>query len=323
MMISLIREENYAQTMREVVEPRLAALREEIDMPLDGGGALHAELYEQEGAKRAVVILHGYTESGEKFREMTWYFLQQGFNVFVPDHRGHGRSVRQMEETWLTHVDHFDDYVHDLEQLMDRVVLPRAGEKTLCLYAHSMGGAAGAMALIRHPEWFARAVLTAPMIAPSAAPLPGFIGKALADVMCALGKQNDRAFIGKPFDPANETFEASYATSRARFDYYEQKRIANKHLQNCAPTYGWVKEAIGVTKVLLDPENDKRIATPVLLCQAGRDTIVCLPEQRQFVEQVSGAQLRVFETAKHEIYCSDDEVMRGYLDVVLGFLTEA
>lgn len=27
-----------------------------------------------------------------------------------------------------------------------------------------------------------------------------------------------------------------------RFDYYEQKRIHNAHLQNSAPTYGWVRK---------------------------------------------------------------------------------
>ena len=52
---------------------------------------------------------------------------------------------------------------------------------------------------------------------------------------------------GKPFSPENEPFETSCATSRARFNYYERKRIDNAHLQNCSPTYGWVQEAIGVT----------------------------------------------------------------------------
>ena len=71
-MFSLISETHYRQTMETVVEPQLAALREEIDMPLSDDDTLHAELYEQPSATRAVVVLHGYTESCEKFREMTW-----------------------------------------------------------------------------------------------------------------------------------------------------------------------------------------------------------------------------------------------------------
>ena len=62
-MIKLIPEKNYEQMMRTVVEPGLAAMREEINMPLSTGGTLHAEVYNRLDARRAVVILHGYTES--------------------------------------------------------------------------------------------------------------------------------------------------------------------------------------------------------------------------------------------------------------------
>ena len=322
-MVKLIREEKFEKMMRTVVEPGLAAMREEMDMPLSGGGTLHAEVYNRLDAHQAVVLLHGYTESAEKFREMTWYFLHAGYSVFTYDHRGHGRSTRGVEDTSITHVERFDDYVRDLEEFMEKVVEPRMRGGRLCLYAHSMGGAVGAMALMRHPDWFDRAVLTAPMIAPSSAPYPRFVGEAIAWVMCALGKGKERAFIGKPFDPERETFELSCSTSRARFDYYQQKRVSQAHLQNCAPTYRWVKEAVGVTRTLLKRENNLRIKTPVLLCQAGRDSVVCLPEQRRFVEQTPGAALRVFETAKHEIYNSDDAVMREYVPAVINFLDGA
>ena len=61
---------------------------------------------------------------------------------------------------------------------------------------------------------------------------------------------------------------------------------------------------------------------PLLLCQAGLDTIVCLPEQEQFVAQVKGARLIRYETARHEIYNSTDDVMERYVDDVIGFLSE-
>lgn len=94
-MISILPESNYAAVMTETVEPYLDSRRQEMDMPLSTGGTLHAEVYEQPDATRAVVILHGYTESAEKFREMTWYFLNEKFNVYAIDHRGHGKSVRK------------------------------------------------------------------------------------------------------------------------------------------------------------------------------------------------------------------------------------
>ena len=318
-MISILPESNYAAVMTETVEPYLDSRRQEMDMPLSTGGTLHAEVYEQPDATRAVVILHGYTESAEKFREMTWYFLNEKFNVYAIDHRGHGKSVRKISDTSITHVDAFSDYLRDLEEFMSGVVLPRTEHLPRVLYAHSMGGAIGGMTLMNHPEYFARAVLTAPMIAPSSAPLPRWAGKLAADFMCTIGKREDRAFIGKPFSPENEPFETSCATSRVRFDYYERKRIDNAHLQNCSPTYGWVQEAIGVTQVLLDPAKDKQITTPLLLCQASLDKTVCLPEQKKFVAQVPGAKLSVYP-AKHEIYMSTNDVMEKYVPEVIGFL---
>ena len=38
-----------------------------------------------------------------------------------------------------------------------------------------------------------------------------------------------------------------------------------------------------MTKVLLNRELDRQIETPLLLCQAARDTVVRLPEQNKFV----------------------------------------
>ena len=74
-----------------------------------------------------------------------------------------------------------------------------------------------------------------------------------------------------------------------------------------------------MTQVLLDPVKDKQITTPLLLCQASLDKTVCLPEQKQFVAQVSGAKLSVYP-AKHEIYMSTNDIMREYVPTVIEFL---
>ena len=316
-MVSIIREAKYEKMMSKVVDPGLAALREEIDLPLSGGGTLHTEVYNRIDARGAVVLLHGYTECAEKLREMAWYFLSSGLSVFAPDHRGHGRSVREVEDMSVTHVERFGDYLRDLEELMERVVCPRMGDAPLYLYAHSMGGALGAFALIEHPDWFARAVLTAPMIAPVTSPLPRWAAVMLARVFCLAGKGKARAFVGKPFDPASETFEASHDTSRARFDYYQKKRVAREELHNCSPTYSWIREAASVTEPLLARAHE--IRTPVLLCQAKRDSIVRLKEQDVFISRVPQGRLMQFD-AKHELYFSEDAVMAQYVPAVLGFL---
>lgn len=316
----LIDEMRYAEKMKNVVEPCLAALRVQCDMPLEGGGFLHCENYPQEGAKAAVVMLHGYTESAEKFREIAYYFLKSGFSVWSYDHRGHGRSLREVEPSSLTHVEYFEQYVRDAESFVEKIVKPQTQGQTLCLFAHSMGGAVGAMLMQRRPMLFDRAVLTAPMISPVTKPLPLAAADALVKAYCAAGKGKQMAFVGHVFDPAEEIFEKGFTTSPARFDYYTQKRLACEYLQNCAPTYAWLREAIGVRKNLLDAQASGGIQTPVLLCQAGMDTVVSLPDQEKFVKLVPGAQLVKFPKAKHEIYISDNSILSEYVPQVIGFL---
>ena len=317
-MINLIREEEYPLVMRDIVEPVLSEIREDVYIDVKGG-KYHAEVYEDENAERAIVIVHGYTESAEKFREMTWYLLDAGFSVFAIDHRGHAQSLRQVADTSITHVDKFDDYVDDLDAFIEQVVLPRTKGLPLCILGHSMGGAVTALELMRHPERFARAVLNAPMIAAVSEPFPRKGAQLLGAVMCLLGKAKERAFVGKPFDPAREKFETSLITSRARFEYYQRKRCARKELQNCSPTYSWVREAAGVTEPLVHRAGLIRV--PVLLCQAMQETIVKTAEQNAFISKVPDGKLARFDT-KHEIYSAHDELLGDYVNKVIDFLNE-
>ncbi len=314
-----VSEEGYAETMRKTVEPALAKIRRDIRFPVRGG-ELHVEVYEPENAESGdLLLLHGFTESAEKFREMIWYFTGAGFRVIAPDQLGHGTSLRLSSDMSITDVENFEDYVEGAEALLADPELFQKDRRSV-LFGHSMGGAVAAFLLLSNPARFSRAVLSSPMIAPSSAPLPKWAGGLMTNLFCLAGMGKKRAFIGKPYDPDSETFEASYDTSRARFAYYAEKRRSHPELQNTSPTYRWAKNAVGVTKPLLDAKALGRIETPVLLCQAGRETVVLVPEQDQFISLLKHGEKERFETAKHEIYFSDDPVLRRYVTRVVGFL---
>lgn len=317
--IAYVTENDYAAAMQEQVEPELAKLRKVVKVPVKNG-SLQAENYVIPGAKKAILVLHGYTESAEKLREMVWYFIQAGFNVFSYDHRGHAHSLRLLKDATVAHVETFDDYVDDLEKVIETCVRPAVGDMPLYLFAHSMGGAVGAQFLLRHPDMLRRAVLTSPMICPSASPIPIWVGYAMAQTMCLTGRGQERAFIGGPYDPAKEPFETSCSTSRARFDYYIAKRVKTPCLQVCSPSYQWVRESVAQSRVLLKKQLARAVKTPTLLCQAGLDDTVRLPEQEQFIGLLPKGKLLRFDTAKHEIYNSTDDVMKPYVQAVLEFL---
>ena len=54
-----------------------------------------------------VVLLHGFTEFPEKYRELCRYLRQAGCTVWLPVLRGHGQGG-------IVHVDRFEDYVRDI-----------------------------------------------------------------------------------------------------------------------------------------------------------------------------------------------------------------
>ncbi len=312
----------YARIMAEQVEPFLASLRKEGFVSARDGLRIHYEMYENPDSRGGIVISHGFTESAEKFREVSYRFFAQGYSVFAVDHRGHGQSGRQVDDFYLTHVDRFEDYVDDLGRFVDQVAKPVNGAKPLYLFAHSMGGAIGALFLMRRPEVFDRAVLNAPMIQPLTGPVPRRLGKAMGAVMSALGGGRRRvAHYPAAFNP-NESFENSCDTCRERFDYYLKKRVNTPHLRNGAPTYSWAKNAMGVTDELLNPANAGRIACPVLLLQAADDNMVSAAAQQRFIDLLKDGRLVRMENSRHEIYMSTDDVLTEYYRRIFEFLQQ-
>ena len=317
-----VSEVNYAETMETVVEPYLAG----IGAPgyFDGfdGNKIHYESYPAEDALGAVVISHGFTESAEKFREMSYNFIKMGYCVFAIDHRGHGLSYRKHPEKYeIVTVDKFSEYVEDLNCFVNKVVKPAMGDKPLYLYSHSMGGAVAVQYLQTYPGVFKKAVLSAPMIQAASGPLSPGATKALCNLFCAFGKRDDMVFIHHGFQP-DRGWEDSHDTSRARFEYYHKKRLANDKLKTSSASYSWVREAMRVIKKNLDPARNAKIDIPVLLCQPEVDTSVVSEAEDKFIKQVKNGRLVRFTNCKHEIYMSVDETVLEYLQTIQDFLAE-
>ena len=145
MQVTMIDENKYAETMTDVVLPALEQCREEgwfdpsaaersagIE-PLSGimdtggrSGQLHYLCYDsakfdairEQGAtaifRGAIVISHGFTEFAEKYDELVWYFLLAGYSVCVLEHRGHGKSARDVDNRCMVWIDDWQRYVADL-----------------------------------------------------------------------------------------------------------------------------------------------------------------------------------------------------------------
>ena len=316
-----IAEENYEQTMITVVEPFLCKLRKEGFLKFSDGRQLHYEYYIVENAKASVVIAHGYTEMAEKFREMMYYFINEGYNVFAVDHMGHGYSSRLTDNPNLAHIEKFDMYVTDFNAFVEKLVKPKSENLPLYLYSHSMGGAISVLHLERYPGVFEKAVLSAPMISPKTAGFPHFVTKTMTTVFKMLGKGGDMVFTEHEFNP-DRTYLESGDTSKVRFDYVQAKRNAHKEYHTCATTYSWLDEALRITKIMLNKKNCDRITAKILLFQAENDSLVESEPQEKFVSRVKNARFYKIENTKHELYMTENNEMKLYLDMIFNFLSE-
>ena len=318
MSVSVLRESEYPSFMDGTVAPALKEVRTDGTFSGCDGNPLCYHVYRADNPTGNVVVVHGFTESSEKYDEMCWYFLRSGYSVYLFDHRGHAKSYRAVPDLTLTHVDRFENYVRDLECFLDQVV---PSDLPLYLYSHSMGGGVAALYLEDHPEVFRKAVLSSPMIAPSTGNYPAFVGKAICRLMILFGQGKKRIFLSGEY-PGKESFADSCGNSEVRFARYELFRRTHPDYQNFSPTYRWTLESLKVPKKILKKGRPEGIRTKVLVLSAGLDNMVLNPPQKEFASRVPDCRLEEFPTAKHEIFISTDEIMEKYVPAVLDFLSE-
>ncbi len=313
-----ITEENYAETMRTVVEPYVEArMKSGYDERIPGE-QIYYEHFKADEAKGVIVISHGFTESVKKFTESIYYMLQAGYEVWGVDHRGHGRSKRHNENPYVVHIEHFQDYVLDLVHLTKTLVKPAAGDLPVYLYCHSMGGCVGAWTIESYPDLFDKAVLSSPMLGLSFGKIPVpvvYIGASIK----GMGEKRKNSL--QPVDSFQEEpdFLNSCDSSECRYLYYFDKRKNDLALQTSAPSINWGKQSVKACARVTSKAQTAKIQIPVLLFQAGADTVVKNASQDLFASRTKGCELVRIPGMKHELYMTDSEVLIPYWEKIFAF----
>ncbi len=310
---------DYSDTMNRLILPRLAEIRRDSTVPGRYGNPLFCSRYDAEEPRGTVLILHGFTECGDKFSELIHSLLLSHWSVVAYDQRGHGRSWRDpgIRDQSLVHVKKFRDYIVDLEAVCSRVLadMPRPW----MIFAHSMGGAVAARYLELHDgETFEKAVLCAPMIACNRGGIPHAVSVVLTGGASLSGMGKKRAFISKPYAGPDD-FSSSCSNCRERFDWYEELRAARPELHTNGPSYRWVVNALNITRELLAPGQPEKITIPLRLYTAETDNQVLPDAQKKFIGRVKKGVRKDVPGSRHEIYRSVDEVVFPWWHEILAF----
>ncbi len=254
--------------------------------------------------KGTVCIVQGRTEFIEKYFEVIEDLRGRGFAVLAFDFRGQGGSDRLLRQPQRGHVDHFSDYVSDLEKVTREVLLPECPAPFFAL-AHSTGGAVVLHLLQSGSFVFDRAVLVSPLIGlgrkrPSE--------KTVSTIMRTLNGlglgERPVPFFNKK---ALRVFKNNVVTSDER-RFSHSTRIFEKapFLKIGAPTIGWLNAACKAMSELRDSEFGKNNRTPVLIVASGDDKVVSLTEIENISDNMRSIWHVVVPGARHELLMERD-----------------
>ncbi|MEE1324457.1 MAG: alpha/beta hydrolase [Bifidobacteriaceae bacterium] len=272
-----------------------------------------------------IVVSMGFIESEIKFRELTWYFLQFGFDVLVVEHRGQGYSSRETSDPNVQSMtdwrNYETDFVAALRQARRVFNLP----SPLLLYGHSMGAAIAAAIEEDYSDLFTRAVLSAPMMMPQLK-APATVLYPVVAALVAAGKGKERVFSFPDFNPDSASKDKG-ASSLARLSWYYAHRAGDPHWHLSSPSYDWGLAALRMDRYVLSPHNVRRIAVPTLLFQAGLDSWVRPSAENLFVDEArrSGVPIRFYNVpqGRHELFFEKPPILAKYLGTLLGFFLTA
>ncbi len=317
--VSIIDEADYAYIMKTQVEPYLAKKRKDGYFCSEDGKKLHFEAYEKALSRENIVLLHGFTESAEKLREMAYYYIKAGFSVFVPDLRGHGRSHRESEKKERVEIDSFDFYAEDLNSFMQQVVKPLSAERKIYIWSHSLGSTVALLYMMKYPYDVEKAVLSSPMICGNMG-MPVALAGFTAKLICLLGGRRISA-PGRCVFVSDLTAEDSDAASKARFDYYHEKRKNQPLYQTSGPSFSWVKASLEAMDRLLTKSAVDMLRAKLLIFIPEEDKQLLSEYTEKFAE-LADVKTKEVKNSRHEIFMSGNDTLKWYLDETLEFFSE-
>lgn len=317
--MTLFGEEDFQNKMDTIVKPFLQEHLQEGYFNSYDGTKIHYSYLLNPQERATIVISHGFCEFVGKYHEIMYYFYEEGYSVFFIDHRGHGFSQRFVSQLDKVHIRSYDEYVGDLKAFMDQIVSEKSLTKQYLLFAHSMGGGIAALFLERYPDYFKAAVLSSPMIQMNTGKVPKWQMGALF-VLTVFKSWKYKYIPGqRGFDNIYE-FERSSTLSELRYAYMFRLRQQVPEYQTYGGTCAWAKASVLASREI--QKNAGKVNVPILLFQAGRDTMVLPEPQERFTHDSGRTRMIRYEGSKHEIFNATSEIREQYFREIFAFWEE-
>jgi lysophospholipase len=231
---------------------------------------------------RTLVIIHGTSEHGGRYLHAAEAAVSRGWDVLIPDLRGHGRS-----DGIAVHIDRFDQYLQDLDTIWQYFELNPSRTAVL---GHSFGG----LVSIRFAE--TRASRLAALVPMS--PLLGLRVK-IDPLTYAIGRMMS---VIAPTTRFQSKVPPEHTTRNAK----ALAKRASDPLLHRSVTASWFFQ---MKQALQDAHKDaSAIVIPVLAMQAGADLIVDPLAVEPWLEKTGSSDrtLKILDEHYHELLNEED-----------------
>lgn len=258
----------------------------------DGTNRFYRKIIHEEERFR-VVVSHGLGEHSGRYGHVIDTLGPMGATLWIPDHRGHGRSHGKRG-----HVNGFDDYVADLKTMVELAMRENTNRLPVLLLGHSMGGLIALLFAGQYPQHIDGLIISSPLLGLPKPPPP--VLRSVAGILSviwptfSLNNQLDAAFISHDTDEVK-----AYAQ-----DERVHNRISARWFTECMAAISAVNGA---------PE---KIQSPILMQVAGADHLVSAPSTLAFFDRLTMADKTLchYERLYHEIFNETPEYRKKVLE---------
>jgi lysophospholipase len=255
--------------------------------------------------KGTVIILPGRNECVEKYFETISDLSARGLGSAIVDWRGQGDSGRMLRDPARGYVDNFYEYVRDLEQFFEEMVLPDC-RGPFYMLGHSTGSLVALLAAPSMINRVRRMVLTVPLLSLAGLPFSTPTVRRIAGALYAVGLGSmymaggPRPRETKPFSTnVLTTDHTRYRRNSLLYETYPQLALGG-------PTVAWVRAACTAAETVQDPDFIAKMQIPMLVVAAGADAVVSTPVIEYYVRQIKSASLLTIDGARHEVWQEAD-----------------
>ena len=277
---------------------------------------IYYRIFEQKNTEKVILISSGRTEAAIKYKELIFDLFNNGYSVYIHDHRGQGLSGRMTEDPQMGYIDTFQFYIDDMKSFYENYLKPKNHKKTYLL-AHSMGGAIGMTYLEQNPNDFNAAAFSSPML--------GFKPPACAVVKVLDGEKPKYAIGESEYKDDKTTFKGNTLTgSEVRYDRMIDAFAKVPKTKLGGATYHWIHKSCQQYDYIFS--NIDKIKTPFILFSAENEQIVNPFSHQRFIDaaQKLGKDCIAYEVenAQHELLIEKDEQRIETINEVLDFFSK-